>query len=81
MMMIWAVSAGDHLHLLHVIPVPAPEMLSGTSMNMAGGDFVLAEPDPAADKAEVCLLSLSFWCCVASCVAFVNSCPIPLIDS
>ncbi|KAK9812362.1 hypothetical protein WJX73_005407 [Symbiochloris irregularis] len=55
--LLWAsenlVRTGDHLHLLHVIPVQAPEMLSGTGMGMSGGDFVLAEPDPAADKEEM----------------------------
>lgn len=48
--------AGDQLHLLHVIPTPSPEVLSGTGMGMAGGEFVLAEPDPEADKAQVSLL-------------------------
>lgn len=42
----------DTIHLLHVIPIPTPEIIGGVGMG-GPGDFVMSEPDPAKDKAAL----------------------------
>ena len=43
---------GDSIHLLHVIPIPAPEIIGGVGMG-GPGDFVISDPDPAKDRAAL----------------------------
>jgi nucleotide-binding universal stress UspA family protein len=40
---------GDEIHLMHVIPVPAPEVLTGLAMD----SIFTIEPDPAVDVKHI----------------------------
>ena len=44
--------SGDTIHLLHVIPIPAPTVIGGVGLG-GPGDFVISEPSPEVDKAAI----------------------------
>ena len=42
---------GDEIRLVHVIPVPTPEVIGGVGVGGAG-DFLVQPPDPRVDRAN-----------------------------